>query len=73
MVTRPFVRKFERQLGPLPVRVAVQLLPGHPAQSYTRCWLALRRRAWSLAGHSMDRDALQVRFQHDVSGDRYAL
>jgi cyclopropane-fatty-acyl-phospholipid synthase len=52
---------------------AARLLPGHPAESDTRWWADLLRRTKSLAAHSLDRDAEQIRFHYDVSDDFFAL
>ncbi|MBX9610246.1 MAG: cyclopropane-fatty-acyl-phospholipid synthase family protein [Burkholderiales bacterium] len=53
--------------------VAASLLPGHPAASEMQWWGHLLRRAKSLAAHSLERDAAQVRHHYDVSDDFYAL
>jgi len=53
--------------------VAASLLPGHPAASEMQWWGHLLRRAKSLAAHSRERDAAQVRHHYDVSDDFYAL
>lgn len=53
--------------------VAASLLPGHPAASEMQWWGHLLRRARSLAAHSLERDAAQVRHHYDVSDDFYAL
>lgn len=55
------------------IAAAARLLPGSPVASDTRWWSQLLRRARSLATHSPDRDAQQVRFHYDVSDDFYAL
>lgn len=53
--------------------VAASLLPGHPAASEMQWWGHLLRRAKSLAAHSLERDAAQIRHHYDVSDDFYAL
>ncbi len=53
--------------------VAASLLPGHPAASEMQWWGLLLRRAKSLAAHSLERDAAQIRHHYDVSDDFYAL
>lgn len=53
--------------------VAASLLPGHPAASEMQWWGHLLRRAKSLAAHTLERDAAQVRHHYDVSDDFYAL
>jgi cyclopropane-fatty-acyl-phospholipid synthase len=52
---------------------AADLLPGSPVQSDTSWWTQMFRRAKSLAQHTPQRDAEQVRFHYDVSDDFYAL
>jgi cyclopropane-fatty-acyl-phospholipid synthase len=52
---------------------AVGLLPGSPVPSDTAWWTQMLRRARSLAAHTPQRDAEQVRFHYDVSDDFYAL
>jgi cyclopropane-fatty-acyl-phospholipid synthase len=52
---------------------AAGLLPGTPVESNTRWWGQVLRRAKSLAAHTTQRDAEQVRFHYDVSDDFYAL
>ena len=53
--------------------VAANLLPGTPANSDTRWWTQLVRRAKSVSAHSASRDAAQIEFHYDVSDDFYAL
>lgn len=52
---------------------AAALLPGTPVASDTRWWTQMLRRAKSLASHTPQRDAEQIRFHYDVSDDFYAL
>ncbi|MDB5749682.1 MAG: cyclopropane-fatty-acyl-phospholipid synthase (Cyclopropane fatty acid synthase)-like protein [Ramlibacter sp.] len=52
---------------------AANLLPGSPVASDTTWWTQLLRRARSLASHTPQRDAEQIRFHYDVSDDFYAL
>jgi cyclopropane-fatty-acyl-phospholipid synthase len=52
---------------------AANLLPGSPVASDTAWWTQLLRRARSLASHTPQRDAEQIRFHYDVSDDFYAL
>ncbi len=52
---------------------AARLLPGEPMESDTTWWTQLLRRARSLAAHSLDRDAAQIRFHYDVSDAFFAL
>jgi cyclopropane-fatty-acyl-phospholipid synthase len=52
---------------------AAHLLPGSPVQSDTRWWTQMLRRAKSLATHTPQKDAEQIRFHYDVSDDFYAL
>ena len=52
---------------------AANLLPGSPVQSDTRWWTQVVRRARSLAAHTPQKDAEQIRFHYDVSDDFYAL
>jgi cyclopropane-fatty-acyl-phospholipid synthase len=49
------------------------LLPGSPVASDTSWWTQMLRRARSLALHTPQKDAEQVRFHYDVSDDFYAL
>jgi cyclopropane-fatty-acyl-phospholipid synthase len=53
--------------------VAAALLPGNPAQTDTRWWDQLSRRARSMLSHTLHRDAAQIQFHYDVSDDFYAL
>lgn len=53
--------------------VAARLLPGNPVSSDTGWWTQIMRRAKSVAAHSPNKDAQQVRFHYDVSDDFYAL
>jgi cyclopropane-fatty-acyl-phospholipid synthase len=52
---------------------AAALLPGSPVASDTSWWTQMLRRAKSLASHSPQKDAEQIRFHYDVSDDFYAL
>ena len=52
---------------------ACSLLPGSPVASDTSWWTQMMRRARSLALHSPQKDAEQIRFHYDVSDDFYAL
>ena len=52
---------------------AAGLLPGSPVPSDTSWWAQILRRARSLAAHTPQKDAEQVRFHYDVSDDFYAL
>jgi len=52
---------------------AARLLPGSPVDSDTSWWTQVLRRAKSLASHTPQRDAEQIRFHYDVSDDFYAL
>lgn len=52
---------------------AVGLLPGSPVASDTSWWTQMLRRARSLAHHTPQKDAEQIRFHYDVSDDFYAL
>jgi cyclopropane-fatty-acyl-phospholipid synthase len=52
---------------------AADLLPGSPVASDTRWWAQMMRRATSLAQHTPQKDAEQIRFHYDVSDDFYAL
>jgi cyclopropane-fatty-acyl-phospholipid synthase len=49
------------------------LVPGSPVASDTSWWTQVMRRARSLASHTPERDAEQVRFHYDVSDEFYAL
>lgn len=53
--------------------VAARLLPATPVSSDTSWWTQAKRRAKSMALHSLDRDARHVQFHYDVSDDFYAL
>ncbi|MEJ8824423.1 cyclopropane-fatty-acyl-phospholipid synthase family protein [Variovorax humicola] len=53
--------------------VAVDLLPGNPAETNTGRWGRLLRRAKSRGSHSLNKDASQIEFHYDVSDDFYAL
>ena len=53
--------------------VAVDLLPGNPAETNTGWWGRLLRRAKSRGSHSLNKDAAQIEFHYDVSDDFYAL
>ena len=52
---------------------AAGLLPGSPVTSDTSWWTQMLRRARSLASHTHQKDAEQIRFHYDVSDDFYAL
>ena len=52
---------------------AAAMLPGTPVPSDTGWWTQALRRARSLASHSPQKDAEQIRFHYDVSDDFYAL
>jgi cyclopropane-fatty-acyl-phospholipid synthase len=52
---------------------AASLLPGSPVASDTSWWTQVLRRAKSLASHTPQKDAEQIRFHYDVSDDFYAL
>lgn len=52
---------------------AAALLPGTPVASDTSWWTQMLRRAKSLASHTPQKDAEQIRFHYDVSDDFYAL
>ncbi|HEX2543579.1 MAG TPA: class I SAM-dependent methyltransferase [Ramlibacter sp.] len=49
------------------------LLPGSPVASDTSWWTQMLRRARSIASHTPQKDAEQIRFHYDVSDDFYAL
>lgn len=52
---------------------AAAMLPGTPVASDTSWWTQMLRRARSLASHTPQKDAEQIRFHYDVSDDFYAL
>lgn len=52
---------------------AAGILPGNPVASDTSWWTQMVRRARSLAAHTPQKDAEQIRFHYDVSDDFYAL
>jgi cyclopropane-fatty-acyl-phospholipid synthase len=52
---------------------AAAMLPGTPVASDTAWWTQVLRRAKSLASHTHQKDAEQIRFHYDVSDDFYAL
>jgi cyclopropane-fatty-acyl-phospholipid synthase len=52
---------------------AAGVLPGSPVPSDTSWWTHVMRRAKSLASHTPQKDAEQIRFHYDVSDDFYAL
>ena len=52
---------------------AADMLPGSPVASDTSWWTQMLRRAKSLAAHTPQKDAEQIRFHYDVSDDFYAL
>ena len=53
--------------------VAARLVPGSPVHGNSSWFTPLARRVRSLARHSPQQDARQVRFHYDVSDDFYAL
>jgi cyclopropane-fatty-acyl-phospholipid synthase len=54
--------------------VAARLLPGDPSEvSTTSWWTDVKRRAKSMAAHSLAKDAEQIQFHYDVSDDFYKL
>lgn len=53
--------------------VAASLLPGSPVPSDTGWFTQMVRRARSVASHTLQKDAEQIRFHYDVSDDFYAL
>ena len=55
------------------MQVVAGLLPGDPTRAESRWWPPLLRKARSLAAHTREKDARQVRFHYDVSDDFYAL
>ena len=55
------------------MEAAANLLPGSPVASDTSWWTHMLRRAKSLASHTPNKDAEQIRFHYDVSDDFYAL
>jgi cyclopropane-fatty-acyl-phospholipid synthase len=52
---------------------AASMLPGSPVPSDTGWWTHVLRRAKSLASHTPQKDAEQIRFHYDVSDDFYSL
>jgi cyclopropane-fatty-acyl-phospholipid synthase len=64
--------RFEGSMRDL-MTAAAALLPGNPVQTDTNWWEQMLRRAKSLAAHTPQRDAEQIRFHYDVSDDFYAL
>ena len=52
---------------------AAAMLPGTPVATDTGWWTQAFRRAKSLATHTQQKDAEQIRFHYDVSDDFYAL
>ena len=52
---------------------AAAMLPGTPVASDSRWWTQMMRRAKSLAAHTPQKDAEQIRFHYDVSDDFYQL
>jgi cyclopropane-fatty-acyl-phospholipid synthase len=75
MIAEDFVEERVRIHGRMRdvMAAAVGLLPGSPVPSDTSWWTQVLRRARSLASHTPQRDAEQVRFHYDVSDDFYAL
>ncbi|HYE38905.1 MAG TPA: class I SAM-dependent methyltransferase, partial [Ramlibacter sp.] len=53
--------------------IAAALLPGSPVPSDTGWFTQIVRRARSVASHTLQKDAEQIRFHYDVSDDFYAL
>lgn len=53
--------------------IAASLLPGSPVASDTSWWTQMFRKAKSIASHTPQKDAEQIRFHYDVSDDFYAL
>lgn len=53
--------------------VAAGLVPGSPVQGHATWWSHALRRARSMAHHSLQKDAEQIRFHYDISDDFYAL
>src|SRR3954471_18221447 len=49
------------------------MLPGTPVATDTGWWTQMLRRAKSLATHTPQKDAEQIRFHYDVSDDFYSL
>ena len=52
---------------------AAAMLPGTPVATDTNWWTQMLRRAKSIASHTPQKDAEQIRFHYDVSDDFYAL
>jgi cyclopropane-fatty-acyl-phospholipid synthase len=52
---------------------AAHLIGGNPAHASHSWWYDVWRRARSLAHHTLDKDAEQIRFHYDVSDDFYRL
>lgn len=52
---------------------AAAMLPGTPVATDTSWWTQMLRRAKSIASHTPQKDAEQIRFHYDVSDDFYAL
>ena len=74
-VAEDFVEKRVRIEGRMRdlMTAAAALLPGTPVASDTSWWTQALRRAKSLASHTPQKDAEQIRFHYDVSDDFYAL
>jgi cyclopropane-fatty-acyl-phospholipid synthase len=54
--------------------VAARLLPSHPGeQPHAGLWEGVKRRALSVAAHSLSKDAEQIQFHYDVSDAFYKL
>ncbi|MDE2606598.1 MAG: class I SAM-dependent methyltransferase [Burkholderiales bacterium] len=64
--------RFEGSMRDL-MTAAAAMLPGSPVASDTSWWTQMLRRARSLASHTHQKDAEQIRFHYDVSDDFYAL
>jgi cyclopropane-fatty-acyl-phospholipid synthase len=74
-VAEAYVEKraeFEGRMRDL-MAAAVTLLPASPLASDVHWWAQVKRRAASVANHTMQKDAQQVQFHYDVSDDFYAL
>ena len=74
-IAEDFVEKRVRIEGRMRdvMAAASALLPGSPVASDTSWWTQMLRRARSMASHTPQKDAEQIRFHYDVSDDFYAL
>jgi cyclopropane-fatty-acyl-phospholipid synthase len=74
-VAEDYVESRVRILGRMRdvMAAACGLLPGSPVASDIGWWGQMLRRARSLALHTPQKDAEQVRFHYDISDDFYAL